>query len=144
MVLAGCGTGAKTASTTDQTGESQTGGRIARARAGEVSARSGGLTVRLAVAPTLVAHGSVVRIEIVAHEQNARGAVGYLLRYGDGTTTGSGPVPQFCLSGENRPASQSWRLTHRYPTKGRHVVSASVYVNCTRERATVMVPLLVS
>lgn len=98
----------------------------------------------LKVAPRLARAGSAVRVEIVARAQRAPGALGYVLRYGDGTTTGSGPVPQFCLAGASRPAHQVWRLGHRYGVRGRFVVSVSVYVNCTGDHVTVRIPLLVS
>lgn len=85
-----------------------------------------------------------MQIEIAMHEQNARGALGYRLSYGDGTATGSGPIPQFCLSGVHKPASQSWRFTHRYAAKGRYVLAASVYVNCTDDRLTARLPVVVN
>jgi len=106
--------------------------------------RSGGLTVRLTVSPTLARRGVEVRIEVAAHALDAPGVLGYSLRYGDGTTTGSGPVPLFCLHGASRPAQRTWRLSHRYGTPGRYLVSASVYVNCTDEHATAKAQVLVN
>ncbi len=100
------------------------------------TARSGGLTATLVVSPAAVKPGGVVAIELLARARNAPGAVGYQLRYGDGTGAGSGAVPQFCVAGPGLPTHRVWRLKHRYRAAGRYVVSASVYVNCTRDHAT--------
>jgi hypothetical protein len=100
------------------------------------TASSGGLTVRLTASPAPADRGSVVRIQIAATAQRAPGALGYILRYGDGTTSGAGAIPQFCLSGASRLTRQTWRLAHRYRTRGRYAVSVSAYVNCTHDRVS--------
>jgi hypothetical protein len=146
VAILGCGAGARSLCTPGAAG----GGEPSRCTAGEqrgagsTTARSGGLTVRLVVAPTPVRRGSAVRIEVAAQARHAPGALGYLLRYGDGTTSGSHAVPQFCLSGAGKSVGQTWRLGHRYPARGRYVVSVSVYVNCTDDRATAAVPVVVN
>jgi hypothetical protein len=112
-------------------------------RAGMSTARSGALTVELLVEPSSPKRHSPVRVEIEAHEREAHGALGYLLSYGDGTTSGSGAVPLFCLGGAGHPATRVWRRTHRYAAARRYVVSASVYVNCSRDRAVASIPVVV-
>jgi hypothetical protein len=92
--------------------------------------------VRLVVGPTVAKVGAAVRIELTAQARHAPGAFGYLLRYGDGHASRSGAVPQFCIAGAAPAAHQTWRLAHRYRAPGRFVVSASVNVNCTDDRAT--------
>lgn len=119
------------------------GGDTPARGAAQATARSGDLTVRLEAAPALAKRAGAVQIEVDARALRASGVLGYLLRYGDGTTSGSGAVPQFCLSGAGRPARRTWRVTHRYLARGRYVVSASVYINCTDEHATATVPVLV-
>ncbi|MFZ2112781.1 MAG: hypothetical protein WAU77_03505 [Solirubrobacteraceae bacterium] len=143
LALAGCGLGTAMTGTVDRTSSVPSTNPHTGARAGARTVRSGGLTVRLVVEPKLARRGVPVRIVLAAHELGARGAFGYLLRYGDGTTSGSGAIPQFCPSGGLRPASQTWRVAHRYAAKGRYLVSVSVYVNCSDDRVTVTVPVLV-
>jgi hypothetical protein len=142
MALSGCGAGASSVRMTARTIGGQFPGPASSGRA-VGTAHAGGLTVRLVVTPSLAKRGSAVRIEVIAHEQHAGGAFGYRLRYGDGTASGSGAVPQFCLSPGSGPAHDVWRLTHRYRAKGRHVVSVSVHVNCTKDRATATTPVRV-
>jgi hypothetical protein len=101
------------------------------------------LTVKLLVTPVLLKRGAAVQIEIASYDRDAHGALGYLLHYGDGTTAGSGAVPQFCLGGAGRPARRTWRQVHRYSAVGRHLVSVSVYVNCSNEHAVATVPVVV-
>ena len=144
--LLGCGGGAgRTAGTAGAAGP--TGGAEPPAgRAGPAAgqaARSGGLTAKLVVTPGVVRRGRPVRIEVTANTPHAQGALGYLVRYGDGTTGGSGAVPQFCLAGPGRAARRAWSATHRYGALGRHVVLVSVYVNCTHDRVLVTAPVVV-
>ncbi len=113
-------------------------------RGGAGTARSGGLTATLVISPTAVKPDGVVTIELLARARHAPGAVGYQLRYGDGTGAGSGAVPQFCVAGPGPPAHRVWRLRHRYRAAGRYAVSASVYVNCTRDHATAEAPVRVA
>jgi hypothetical protein len=112
-------------------------------RDGAGTARSGGLTATLVVAPAATRAGGVVTIELTARARHAPGAVGYLLRYGDGTGAGSGAAPQFCIAEPAPSAHRTWRLKHRYRIAGRYVVSASVFVNCTPDRATASAPVRV-
>jgi hypothetical protein len=107
------------------------------------TARSDGLVLALTVKPAVVGVGAPVEIELAARAARAPGAIGYLLRYGDGATSGSGAVPQFCLAGPAPSVRRVWRTTHRYRASGGYVVSASVYVNCTRERAVATTRVLV-
>lgn len=100
--------------------------------------RFGGLTVTLKVTPMRAKAGSPVQFNLSANASHAPGALGYQLRFGDGTTT-QNAVPQFCVARRRTPARQAWRLTHRYKTAGRYAVSASVYVNCTSDHATATV-----
>lgn len=105
--------------------------------------RSDGLVVTLTVRPAVGRVGAAVEIELAAGTAHAPGAIGYLLRYGDGATSGSGAVPQFCLAGPTPPAHRVWRTGHSYRAPGRYVVSASVYINCTRSRATAVAAIVV-
>ncbi len=97
--LGGCGAGAAATSSG------------AAAASTTATARAGGLVVTLAVTPARV--GAAVQVELTARTPHASGALGYLLRYGDGTTGGSGAVPQFCLAGAAPPAHR--RLGRRAP-----------------------------
>ncbi len=155
VALFGCGAGAGSACVTARSAGGGPGG-CAAGVAGRPSAGTGppvaggaidtvhpdGLVVALTVKPVAVRVGAPVEIELIARAARAPGVVGYLLRYGDGATSGSGAVPQFCLA-VAPPVRRVWRTTHRYRAPGRYVVSASVYVNCTRERAVATTRVLV-
>jgi hypothetical protein len=135
VLLAGCGAG--TACVAGAPGGGTSGECVPETSRGAVRmARSGGLTVTLAITPSVAKAGSTVAIELTARARHAAGALGYLLRYGDGRTSGLGAVPQFCIAGAAPPAHRSWRATHRYRAPGSYIVSASVYINCTQDRAT--------
>ena len=138
-VLAGCGDAGRTACVGSGASGGQPSGCAADARAqhGLVTGRSDGLAVTLAIAPTPASAGSPVVVRLTATDPHARGALGYVVRFGDGTTAESSPVPQFCLAGTGRPAHQTWRLPHRYERRGRYSMSATVYINCTHDLATV-------
>ena len=77
-----------------------------------------------------------------AYARRATGALGYGLRYGDGTSAPPIEVPQFCLAGRGRPVRQSWRFSHRYRAPGRFRASLSVQVNCGGAQATAALSVL--
>jgi hypothetical protein len=110
------------------------GGTAKQSVSSRVTGRSGGLAVTLTATPTRTKIGSTVQFEVTASEAHALGALGYQLRYGDGTSV-ENAVPQFCVAGRGAPIRQTWRLSHRYKTAGQYRVSASVYVNCTSDHA---------
>lgn len=149
VALAGCDSGAKAASKTACVANGSSRGTSSGActagapRAGARTARSGSLVVTLRVTPTVATVGSAVKIELTARASHAPGALGYLVRYGDGATSGSGAVPQFCIAGAAPPANRTWPLEHRYGARGRYAVSASVYINCTGDRATATARVLI-
>jgi hypothetical protein len=115
----------------------------ARAQRRSATGRSDGLIVTLAIAPLPASAGSPVAVKLAATDSHAQGALGYMVRFGDGTAAELSPVPQFCLAGPGRPAHQTWQPTHRYGRRGRYAISATVYVNCTHEQATVRTTVLV-
>lgn len=88
----------------------------------------------LTATPTRAKTGSTVQFRVTASDHDAHGALGYRLSYGDGTTA-ENVVPMFCLPGKGIPAHQTWDLSHRYRTPGRHRVSLTVHVNCTSDHA---------
>lgn len=100
-----------------------------------VATRSGGLAVTLTATPTRAKTGSQVEFNFTAYAAHTRGAFGYELRYGDGTSAAQNTVSLICVEGRRTPMRQTWRLTHRYKAAGRYRVSVSVYVNCTSDHA---------
>jgi hypothetical protein len=105
--------------------------------------RSGSLTVTLTATPMRAKTGSSVELNLTAYAPHASGALGYRLRYGDGTSA-ENVVPQFCVAGGGTPTRQTWRLSHRYKAAGRYCVSASVYVNCTRDHVLAHITVIVT
>jgi hypothetical protein len=105
--------------------------------------RTGGLTVALTATLTPAKIGSMVQFGVTASDRHALGALGYQLRYGDGTSA-ENLVPQFCVAGKDTPTRQAWRLSHAYKAAGRYRVSVTVYVNCTSDHATTAVSLIVT
>jgi hypothetical protein len=99
------------------------------------STPSGSLAVTLTAAPMRAKAGSPVRFELTAYAPRASGALGYQLRFGDGTSTHN-VTPQFCVAGRGVPTRQTWHLSHRYKAAGRYRVSASVSVNCSSDFGT--------
>lgn len=138
LLLPGCGgsTDTVTAKEAPVLGGEAAYTRPASARA---TARSAGLAVTLTATPTRAKTGSPVAFNLTVYVPYASGALGYQLRYGDGTSAGQGAVPLFCIEGGGAPRHQTWRLTHRYKAAGRYRVSAIVYVNCTSDHATATV-----
>lgn len=150
-MLAGCAGGARTACVGGATAADGSGGcapgaveaGAARSGGAEAVGRSGELRVTLAVTPTVARAGAAVRVTVVATDPHTQGALGYVVRYGDGATVDSSPVPQFCLAGAGRPAHQTWALTHHYRVHGRYAISATAHVNCTDESATALTRVVV-
>jgi len=101
---------------------------------------SGGLTVT--VLASTAAPGAAVGFVVTAAETHARGALGYRVSYGDGTSD-QNVVPLICLGGAGSVQSQVWQLSHHYPSPGTYRVSAMVTANCTADRATASVPVTV-
>jgi hypothetical protein len=101
------------------------------------------LSVSVAAAPARPTVGSIVKVEVTVRDQHAAGTLGYLLRYGDGTTAGSAPVSQVCVAGVTRAATQSSSTSHRYRSKGTYVVLVQAYVNCETDHATAATRIVV-
>jgi hypothetical protein len=76
-----------------------------------------------------------IQVVVSARESQPRGAFGYELSYGDGTTD-QNAAPQFCTAGSTPPQSQTWQFSHRYAAPGAYRISALVTANCTPDRAT--------
>lgn len=106
-------------------------------------ATADGLTVTLTALPGRTRPGRTVQIVARASTQQATGALGYGLSYGDGSSAPPVAIPQFCLAGPGRPAKDSWRFTHRYRAPGRYRIRLDVYVNCGGGRASVGVMVTV-
>lgn len=108
----------------------------------KASAHAHGLTLSL-TATNGVKPGAPVRATLVAKARSANGAFGDRVSFGDGTATPPIALPQYCLA-VGRPATRSWRYTHRYRKAGVYRILASVYVNCSGERAKVALTIHVS
>lgn len=106
-------------------------------------ARSGDLTVTLTVSPAQASSGAAMQFTIAADETAAHGALAYRLTYGDGATD-QNVVAQYCLGGAGAPQTQQWQLTHRYASAGRYSASVTVTANCTPDRATATVPVVIT
>lgn len=130
-LMDGCGASGSTA----QAGHTRTSDESGKVPAVVTATeRSGGLIATLTATPTRAEIGATVQFEVTASVRHALGALGYQLRYGDGTSS-TNFVPQFCVAGRGASRRQMWRLSHRYKAAGRYRVSASVYVNCTSDHA---------
>ena len=147
VALTGCGAGdVRTACVAGSSGGAGAGAGACVAgepRGTSTTVRSGSLTVTLALAPAAAKAGSIVTLELTARTPHAAGALGYLVRFGDGATSGSSAVPQFCIAGAAPRAHRVWRLEHRYRARGTYLVSASVYVNCAGDHASAATRVLV-
>jgi PKD domain-containing protein len=137
-LLSGCGS-SRGVATTGPTGD-EGAGRLSTTAGATV--RSPGLAITLAAAPVRFKAGSPVVFSASAYERDARGAVGYQLIYGDGTSAPQSAVPLFCLAGRGRPVHERWRFAHRYRTPGRFTAALTVHVNCSSDRARATVTLL--
>jgi len=105
--------------------------------------KANGLVLTLTVKPRTASVGTTVQFKIYFSAAHAHGALGYVLQYGDGTTSAN-PIPLFCLAGPGRPAHATWDLAHRYARPGNFKVVASGYANCGPGRLTTTVHVLVS
>ena len=99
--------------------------------------------VALTATPSRVAPGAVVQFSLSAREAQARGALGYQISYGDGSSDQIA-VPLVCLGGAGSVRAQAWPLTHRYAGAGVFRVSATVTATCTSDHATAVVSLAVT
>jgi hypothetical protein len=136
LLLPGSGGSHDTIKTNDAPVLGGAGNQSASSRA---TARSGGLAVTLTATPMLAKTHSPVEFNATAYERRTPGALGYELRYGDGTSAAQDMVPLFCLMRRNAPIRKTWRESHRYRKQGRYTVSLTVHVNCTSEHATATV-----
>jgi alpha-galactosidase len=100
---------------------------------------SHGLVLTLSATPARPRSGESVRVQLLAHARSATGAFGERVQFGDGTATPPVALPQYCLAAGAPPASRAWSFSHRYHKDGTYKLSASVYVNCSGEHATVAV-----
>lgn len=108
----------------------------------KATVHSHGLTLSLSATPAVAKAGVPVALVLNAHARSANGAFGDRVRFGDGTSTPPVALPQYCLA-HGPAATRTWRFTHRYRKPGSYKVSATAYVNCSGERATVSVRLRV-
>jgi hypothetical protein len=100
------------------------------------TATDGRLTVALSIQPVRAAPGATVEFSLIMADRAANGALGYVVRFGDGSSTAN-PIPMYCLAGHGRPEHQTWRLSHRYVRAGTYHISAAGYANCSTGRITV-------
>ena len=98
----------------------------------------GGLSVTLTVKPWRADRGASVQFKLSVSDSHATGALGYLLEFGDGSSTAPA-MPMYCLAGGGRPAHQTWQLSHRYVRSGHYRVMASGFANCGSGRVTATV-----
>jgi PKD domain len=141
LLLPGCG---GSQDTINAKGAPVLGGAENQSTSSRATARSGGLVITLTAKPIQAKIGSPVELNATAYERHTPGALGYELRYGDGTSVAQDMVPQFCLMGKNTPVRRIWRLSHRYRKPGRYTVSLTVHVNCTSAHATATVAVSVT
>lgn len=113
---------------------------VSAARSGDpVEAESGGegMTVTLVARPGHPRKGAPVHFLATASAEHADGALTRSLAFGDGRDAPPIAIPQFCLAGPGRPASATWRFTHRYRAAGRYEVKFASGVNCGGGHASV-------
>ena len=116
-------------------------GTVAPAEGHRTSTTSfGGLSVTLTVRPWRADRGAAVQFNLSVSDSHATGALGYLLVFGDGSSTAPA-MPMYCLAGGGRPAHQTWQLSHRYLRSGHYKVMASGFANCGSGRDTASVNL---
>lgn len=96
--------------------------------------RADGLTVALTASPSPATTSAAVGFRLQADVQRARGALAYVLSYGDGTSS-SNITPDVCQSGVGSPVKMTWWLRHRYDEPGTYHVVATVRPLCTSGRA---------
>lgn len=135
VLLPGCGSSKNTPKATDAP---VLEGVKKQSTSSRATARSGSLVVTLTATPTHAKTGSPVQFNATAYERNTY-ALGYQLRYGDGTSAAQEMMPLFCLIRRSAPIRKTWREYHRYRKPGRYTVSLTVHVNCTSDHATATV-----
>jgi len=109
-------------------------GPISREPDATSSAR--GLSVTLAVTPPRAVPGAPVAFTLSLAARAANGALGYMVRFGDGSSRANA-IPMYCLAGPGRPEHATWRLVHRYARAGSYHVSVTGYANCGPDRTNV-------
>jgi hypothetical protein len=97
----------------------------------------GGLSVTLTVKPWRAQRDAAVQFNLSVTDSHATGALGYLLVFGDGSSTAPA-MPMYCLA-TARAAHQTWKLSHRYLRSGHYKVMASGFANCGAGRVTATV-----
>jgi alpha-galactosidase len=110
---------------------------LAASSSAKATTHSHGLSLSLSVTPETARPGVPVNVSLVAHARSANGAFGDRVSFGDGTSTPPVALPQYCLGGDAPAASRTWRYTHRYRKRGTYEISASAYVNCSGEHASI-------
>lgn len=95
----------------------------------------GGLSITLTVKPWRANLGAAVQFSLSVSDTHAKGALGYLLVFGDGSSAAPA-LPMYCLAGPGRSSHESWQLSHRYLKGGHYKVTASGFANCGSGRVT--------
>lgn len=90
--------------------------------------------LRVDVTATESATSGVVRVAAKATAGHARGALGYVVTFGDGSSAHN-VLPQFCLAGRGGRRQARWLWTHHY-VPGTYHLAVRVHVNCTTATAT--------
>jgi hypothetical protein len=108
-----------------------------------VTATSRDLRISLSVIPARAAPDEPVLFNLTITDRAANGALGYIVRFGDGTSHAN-VIPMFCLAGKGRPEHEAWRMAHRYARAGSYHVSAIGYANCGPDRGSVTRQLVVT
>lgn len=71
-----------------------------------------------------------MRVTVQAEDARARGALEYVVTYGDGSSARD-LVPQICLGGSGTARRATWHFEHRYRSRGTYRVQVSVHAVCT-------------
>jgi hypothetical protein len=108
-----------------------------------VDSRLSVLSVTLIARPTRATVGSAVRFTLTVADNHTIGALGYAVKFGDGTTR-TIVVPEYCIAPPGRPGRATWSFSHRYSKPGRYRVSAFAYMNCSSMRGTKAVSLTIT
>jgi hypothetical protein len=108
-----------------------------------ITATDGRLSITLSITPVRAVPGAAVEFNLSVAARAAKGALGYVVRFGDGSIS-TIPIPMYCLAGPGRPEHQAWRLSHRYTRAGTYDVSATGFANCGSGRATVTASVVIT
>jgi hypothetical protein len=106
----------------------------AKAGTSEVRASHDGLTVELRAMTPSPRSRAPVRLTVTADDVGARGALRYVLTFGDGASRHN-LVPQFCTSNASHRRAR-WSFTHRYSRRGAYHVSVKVSASCSPASVT--------